>query len=78
MVWQENCFSIVMITKLVEVGRVSDVHAPTPLLPLLSPPCAQKQPTFTIREYVGVYMKGFYVCDKYRSHRRLLCMQTAT
>lgn len=23
MVWQENCFSIVMITKLVEVGRVS-------------------------------------------------------
>lgn len=22
MVWQENCFSIVMITKLVEVGRV--------------------------------------------------------
>lgn len=25
MVWQENCFSIVMITKLVEVGRVSDV-----------------------------------------------------
>ncbi len=28
MVWQENCFSIVMITKLVEVGRVSDVHHP--------------------------------------------------
>lgn len=26
MVWQENCFSIVMITKLVEVGRVSDMH----------------------------------------------------
>jgi hypothetical protein len=23
MVWQENCFSIVMITKLVEIGRVS-------------------------------------------------------
>lgn len=23
MVWQENCFSIVMITKLVEVGRVT-------------------------------------------------------
>lgn len=30
MVWQENCFSIVMITKLVEVGRVSDVHSPFP------------------------------------------------
>lgn len=29
MVWQENCFSIVMITKLVEVGRVSDVHSST-------------------------------------------------
>lgn len=27
MVWQENCFSIVMITKLVEVGRVSDVQS---------------------------------------------------
>lgn len=26
MVWQENCFSIVMITKLVEVGRVSDLY----------------------------------------------------
>lgn len=26
MVWQENCFSIVMITKLVEVGRVSAAH----------------------------------------------------
>lgn len=25
MVWQENCFSIVMITKLVEVGRVGAV-----------------------------------------------------
>lgn len=29
MVWQENCFSIVMITKLVEVGRVSDVRLPS-------------------------------------------------
>uniref|UniRef100_A0A8D3DT07 protein-tyrosine-phosphatase n=1 Tax=Scophthalmus maximus TaxID=52904 RepID=A0A8D3DT07_SCOMX len=29
MVWQENCFSIVMITKLVEVGRVSDVQSPS-------------------------------------------------
>lgn len=28
MVWQENCFSIVMITKLVEVGRVRYVHSP--------------------------------------------------
>lgn len=28
MVWQENCFSIVMITKLVEVGRVT---SPLPL-----------------------------------------------
>lgn len=29
MVWQENCFSIVMITKLVEVGRVSDMPPPS-------------------------------------------------
>lgn len=28
MVWQENCFSIVMITKLVEVGRVSVARHP--------------------------------------------------
>lgn len=28
MVWQENCFSIVMITKLVEVGRVSAARRP--------------------------------------------------
>jgi len=28
MVWQENCYSIVMITKLVEVGRVSRITLP--------------------------------------------------
>uniref|UniRef100_A0A8C1J310 protein-tyrosine-phosphatase n=1 Tax=Cyprinus carpio TaxID=7962 RepID=A0A8C1J310_CYPCA len=30
MVWQENCYSIVMITKLVEVGRVSRISLPLP------------------------------------------------
>ncbi|XP_016141981.1 receptor-type tyrosine-protein phosphatase U-like [Sinocyclocheilus grahami] len=30
MVWQENCYSIVMITKLVEVGRVSRISVPLP------------------------------------------------
>lgn len=35
MVWQENCYSIVMITKLVEVGRVSKI---TPLLPGVTRP----------------------------------------
>lgn len=33
MVWQENCFSIVMITKLVEVGRVSNVPLSLPVKP---------------------------------------------
>lgn len=46
MVWQENCFSIVMITKLVEVGRVSDVHRP-PNPPLPPPPVtAQSSETY--------------------------------
>lgn len=35
MVWQENCYSIVMITKLVEVGRVSKI---TLLLPEVARP----------------------------------------
>lgn len=30
MVWQEHCSSIVMITKLVEVGRVRTPSHPTP------------------------------------------------
>lgn len=37
MVWQENCFSIVMITKLVEVGRVG-----LPSLCPVTPPDASK------------------------------------
>lgn len=37
MVWQENCFSIVMITKLVEVGRVSACCESPPSL--LAKPC---------------------------------------
>lgn len=37
MVWQENCFSIVMITKLVEVGRVSVCCESPPSL--LAKPC---------------------------------------
>lgn len=41
MVWQENCFSIVMITKLVEVGRVSDVHSPSLPLPVTNQ-CSEK------------------------------------
>lgn len=65
MVWQENCFSIVMITKLVEVGRVSGV--PSHLL-LLSAQPAQKDPTFATREHVGLSLKGF-LFDKQRSHR---------
>lgn len=44
MVWQENCFSIVMITKLVEVGRVSATPKPSitlrqPAYALMVPRC---------------------------------------
>lgn len=63
MVWQENCFSIVMITKLVEVGRVSDVHSPFPP-PSLSPISVQKKTTFIMRGLFGVNMKGVLcVCN---------------
>lgn len=40
MVWQEHCSSIVMITKLVEVGRVSiPVPMPCHAIPAGSPLC---------------------------------------
>lgn len=38
MVWQENCYSIVMITKLVEVGRVSSLSLPLPRAAWPPPP----------------------------------------
>lgn len=38
MVWQENCYSIVMITKLVEVGRVSRITLPLPPAARPTPP----------------------------------------
>lgn len=45
MVWQENCYSIVMITKLVEVGRVSKI---TLLLPEVArPPTNRHSPLWT-------------------------------
>ena len=67
MVWQENCFSIVMITKLVEVGRVSDVCTP-------SPPVITQCSETPHNHHKG---KGFYVCDKYGPQRALLCIHTA-
>lgn len=44
MVWQENCFSIVMITKLVEVGRVS--AACHPCITLYQPLYTQMVPCY--------------------------------
>lgn len=68
MVWQENCFSIVMITKLVEVGRVSDVHS--------SPSCHHPVFRKTLHSPKKEHF-GAHAVDKYRSHRTLGAMQTA-
>ena len=44
MVWQEHCSSIVMITKLVEVGRVRSPSCPSPSgLQLYQKPPLQSQ-----------------------------------
>lgn len=45
MVWQEHCSSIVMITKLVEVGRVSLSFAPSYLVALQSAPQEPESPS---------------------------------
>ena len=67
MVWQENCFSIVMITKLVEVGRVRHVHSPPPV-------------TTPVFGDIADLSKGNILVSVWKvfmSHRASQCLQTA-
>lgn len=53
MVWQENCYSIVMITKLVEVGRVSRITLPLPLASRPPPPPTNGQHLLLNTDHYG-------------------------